>query len=397
MEMPAKQSSSLQQKLGLQLRSMRRDPLLVLWGLWILLDPIYVFNSGLPQPGDLLILLLAPLALARWNGRLSLRSAGAVRALVWFVGYAIASAILWSVLEGAWTIETKRGFAMAPIFYIFDAIVFLVVLVMYERYQVRFVTLTVRLILISVCFQFVMTFIYSRGGSLRMYGLFNSSNQLGYFAILTASILLLAQRASRMSTVWILVGQLCAAYLALLSASRAALISAALLMMAAVLDRLRAVLAIGLVAAFLIFVANPFESAIERSRTRIATDQHLGLLEERGYDRMVDHPEYLILGAGEGGYIRFKETSAIGSHELHSSAGTLVFCYGIVGTALFCVFLLRVMRGATMRRVLLLLPPAAYALSHQGLRFTMFWVLLALVVMLNDFDRRARSPAEVQR
>lgn len=379
------------QRLAEHLASLRREPLLAVWVLFLMFDPIYMFKSGLPQPADLLIVLMGPFVLTRWNGRLRARSLRVTRGLMMFMGYVLLSVLVWSLIYNTWTTDYKQGFLIAPLFYLFDVYVFLVILVMYERFGERFVWLTVRVILISVFVQVTMTFIYTRGGTLRTYGLFNTSNQLGYFSILTASIVLLGQRRLQLSSLQVMLGQFCCAYLALLSASRAALLSVAILGMVAIINRFRTILVLGAFAAFLAFVANPFEAAIERSRNRIENDQSLGFFEERGYDRLVNNPEYLVLGAGEGRYARFASTTAIGTHELHSSIGTLVFCYGVVGLSLFLAFLAKVVSGSGLRRTLLLLPPAAYGLTHQGLRFTMFWVLLAIVVMLNDLDERARA------
>jgi hypothetical protein len=51
-----------------EIASIKQDPMLILWTMYLLLDPIYVFRSGLPQPGDMLVIFLTPLALSRWNG-----------------------------------------------------------------------------------------------------------------------------------------------------------------------------------------------------------------------------------------------------------------------------------------------------------------------------------------
>lgn len=371
---------------------MRRDPALVLWSLFMLLDPVYIFKSGLPQPGDFFAILLLPFALSGWYapGRLSAQGARAVRALFWFVSYTVVSGLIWSMLEDGWALNLKHGFMMSSIYYVFDMIVFLAVLVMYEKYQHRFVRLTVNLVSISVLIQTLLTFVYTRESSLRSSGLFNTPNQLGYFAILTSSIVLLGQRKLHLSTAQVVIGQLCSCYLALLSASKAALVSVALLVMIAAVNRIKTLLATALLASFFLFIANPFESAIERSQQRITTDQSLGFFEERGYDRIVDHPEYLIFGSGEGKYIRYEFTSRIKAHELHSSIGTLIFCYGFVGTLIFFNFLWQVARGGPLRRFLLLIPPASYGLTHQGLRFTLLWIMLAVVVMLNDSDLKER-------
>jgi len=49
----------------------------------------------------------------------------------------------------------------------------------------------------------------------------------------------------------------------------------------------------------------------------------------RGYDRLFNYPENIVWGAGEGYYERFDEEI-----EFHSWPGTVLFCYGLIGTAL---------------------------------------------------------------
>ena len=68
----------------------------------------------------------------------------------------------------------------------------------------------------------------------------------------------------------------------------------------------------------------------------------------------------------------------------------LFFCYGVVGATLFLAFLARVVVGAGLQTALLLVPAAAYGLSHQGMRFTLLWVLLACVVAIKEARRQTR-------
>ena len=61
-----------------------RRPALVTWAIYLLVIPLYILPSGLPQPGDLLVLLVVPLALQHWNGKLGRDTRSTVRALMWF-------------------------------------------------------------------------------------------------------------------------------------------------------------------------------------------------------------------------------------------------------------------------------------------------------------------------
>jgi hypothetical protein len=89
-----------------------------------------------------------------------------------------------------------------------------------------------------------------------------------------------------------------------------------------------------------------------------------------------NHPEYLIFGAGEGGYNRFD--TFIEDHEMHSSFGTIVFCYGIPGTILFIMFVFSLLKKLPWYYVLYSLPLFSYGVTHMGLRFTIFWVALMM-------------------
>jgi hypothetical protein len=57
-----------------------------------------------------------------------------------------------------------------------------------------------------------------------------------------------------------------------------------------------------------------------------------------------------------------------------------------------------VVERGRLRFILLLLPASAYGLTHQGLRFTLLWVLLAMFIAIKDYERRmVPSPAPAPR
>lgn len=359
-----------------------RDPLLAMWGLYVVLFPIYVFPSGTPQPPALILLVLTPLLLRSWNGRLFPEGRRALGALLAFTLYVSVSALAWSAVSGTFTIGLRVGYLLSPTFYIHNAIVFLVAMVFAKQRGQAFIDVTVRAALIAAVAQVPLGLLFGHGSALRSSGTFNNPNQLGYFAVLSASIIVLGQHRARLSTLSATVGLVSCVYLALISASKAGMACTALVIAIATVSRLRTVLMAAAVAGLLLLLVDSIGHSIDRSIERVTTDESHGFIEERGYDRIVEHPEYLLFGAGEGGYIRFRETSAIGSHELHSSGGTLFFCYGVVGTALFLAFGYQVLRVARLRQMLIVLPAAAYGLSHQGMRVPLFWIFLALFVVL---------------
>jgi hypothetical protein len=185
-------------------------------------------------------------------------------------------------------------------------------------------------------------------------------------------------------------------YLALLSASRAAVGGIVILFALTVLSNPRYVLVAALAVFGLLAVGGPIAAALESTQQRMEANRYpqYTFFEERGYDRILSHKEYWFLGAGEGGTQRFAKSTAFGTPEIHSGYGTIFFCYGIVGSLMFLTYLWRVAAGAPLRSMLILLPMLAYMIAHQGLRTTSVWIFLALFVALKHLDRvRATAPA----
>jgi hypothetical protein len=367
------------------------DPTMFVWAMYVLLVPVYVIKSGLPQPGDWLILILVPLALARVNGALDASQRPSLRLLRWFLIYVALINVAWSAALGWWSFSGKHGFLLTPIIYIYNALIFWAVLMIHRRHGSQFLWFTGRLTLLSILSQVALAVLSINNATNRAELGFNNPNQLGYFALLAASILMVLHRRKYLSTIEVAIGLIGSSYLCLISASKAALGSIAILAIVGLIVRFRTMLFVSALFALTVLVANPVSEAIDNAVQRFENDQSYGFLEERGYDRIWDNPEYWVTGAGEGGLKRFEQDEAvIGDHEIHSSFGAVFFGYGILGLVLLCAFLYAVVRRTEPRMWLLLAPTMAYGVTHQGLRFTPFWVLLALVVVLRTDDLRAR-------
>lgn len=367
------------------------DPALLVWSLFVLLLPFYVFASGLPQPGDLLVIPLVLLVLGSWNGRLDRTLRRPITTLITFTLWVIVVDWGWAVLLGNFGLFGPDTFLLLPIYYVYNTLVFLVACVLYQRHGARFLWLTLHLVLLSVTVQAMASLVVHRGGGLRGIGFFNNPNQLGFFALVSASILALGKRRLGFGSVKTGIGLTVCLYLALMSASRAAVIGSGLLFALTMISNPRRIAVVGLVIAGLLAIGGPISSAIEDTQHRLTENRypHLNFFEERGYDRILANKQYWLLGAGEGGTSRFADTTAIGATEIHSSAGTIFFCYGIVGVVLVLIFLFRVAEGAPLRSIAILLPMLSYTIAHQGLRVTSVWILFGMFVSLTHLQRSA--------
>src|SRR5689334_1001305 len=174
-----------------------RDPRLLAWALFVLFFPFYVVPNGLPQPSAWMFILLMPSTILYWLSRDRRMTAGmrsALRALVRFIIYAFAVNAIWTLIVMKVGIDLKDSFTLSPFFYIFNGLLFFTILLLARRYGLYFLWLTTRCVILGVALEVVISFVLRGDHGLRSIGTFNEPNQLGYFALLSACILLLAQK-----------------------------------------------------------------------------------------------------------------------------------------------------------------------------------------------------------
>lgn len=112
--------------------------------------------------------------------------------------------------------------------------------------------------------------------------------------------------------------------------------------------------------------------------------------EGRGYDRIWLSPEHLFIGAGEGAFARFTNKSGDKGVEIHSTWGTILFSYGIVGLTLYTACLFLIFRPAPPAHWAYFATIALYGVTHQGLRFSMAWVFYGIVFGMAHYGPRTR-------
>lgn len=357
-----------------------RHPVLFVWACYVVLIPFYVVSGGLPQPGDALIVPLIPMALVGWNGRLPRDTLRAVRWLAWFTFWVVLVNLAWALILWKWGLSL-----LFPLYYIYNGLFFLSAVVLYQRFGDAFLRLTLYLVYLTVVFQCLASFVMiGTAGRSKLF--FSNPNQLGYYALLAGCIIALTHARLKISLVQSSVMLACCAYLALLSTSRSSVAGVLLLVALLTLSNPRVIVVTALLAGLLAVVETPATTSIDKLQSRVSEDRYVGrsFFEERGYDRIYNNPIHVVLGAGEGNPARFAETTMLGAAEIHSSIGTLIFSYGIIGCLLFAAYVRRMLRGVSFRTGLMLLPPALYSMAHQGLRFTMLWVMLALFAALKE-------------
>jgi hypothetical protein len=361
------------------------------------LSSFYVFPSGMPQPADFFILCWAILTLlmtvSTTSGRLVfLKGRGAVVIVAVFVAWTVIVSITNAL------VSEEPSIIFPPVFYIYNLLVFVSILLMpalfpesYRRILFSAIIACGAGLMLSMALNFEF-------GVYRNVGGFNNPNQLGFFSLLLGCCVVLVFDVRHVGVVMLTLLSVCTVGV-FGSASLSAMLGFILVLLAGIIKyrkilwsrNLAFVAIFGTLAASLNAEALVEQLQLQFERRLNVVDRKLeNTADVRGYTRIIEFPQYLLLGAGEGGRARF---GAGHSHEMHSTLGTVLFSYGIVGLGLFIAFILNCIRGAPFHVLVLLTAPFVYALTHMGLRTTMFWILLAMVALLAAPGReRLRYP-----
>lgn len=353
------------------------------WSIYMMIFPFYVFPAGSVQPSDMFIAVSIGGYMVMNGFSLNVFFSPIRNKFVNFLVYlCLVNFLLFLFMMG----KSSKGldWFIVNAFYIYNFLVFVFAFVLHQRYGREFLKATVYSLVLSGALQVILS-PFGNTEDLRPVLFFTNPNQLGYYALIGLTIILTLERSLKLPRSVIYVSFGIFTYFAMLSLSKATIGS--LLVLFGVYLITNGVFASGgifkvaglVLAGILVITATDFgEQFIENFTNRTDQEQPVGVTEweYRGYDRISNHPYYLVLGAGEGAYNRFD--TFIDKHEMHSSIGTIVFSYGIPGTILFISFVLSLIKGLRWQYVVYMLPLFAYGLTHMGLRFTYFWIALAM-------------------
>ncbi|MEM9469048.1 MAG: hypothetical protein AAF988_02690, partial [Pseudomonadota bacterium] len=353
------------------------------WILYLLLSPVYIFSKGLPQPADYLLFFCGFPALfvtmIRHRGPLS-------KVFLFGMLFAILTMAI-NLVHYSFLFNDRL--LRHSVYYIFNFSAFYYTLVMFRQSPETMNRLTYIAISAAIIFQFIYAPFFGGIEVLRNTGSFNNPNQLAYWCILSACILIILKRDQQFTPFDLLLfGMLF--FLQSLSLSKAGIIVSALLLPIIVflpnMPNYGKLLALVGIIGFIITQALEPDS-LQRRLTQIeqisavtARLDNIGSESDdsasgRGYDRIIKYPHFIIYGAGEGAFSRF----GIGAQELHSGLGTILFSYGITGFVFFMMFISAVFYKAPKQYYLLLGLVFLFGIPHQNIRFTYFWIFLGMV------------------
>jgi hypothetical protein len=360
---------------------------LILYGyaVFILLTPFYLWRSGLPQIADFFFILLLLYYLL--NRRLKVQTLGVTKSFL-ITGFLFASYVL--IVNLVWaqfSLETI-SFLHYSLFYIYNFLVAFLTISLFTDHGNKIIKVLFTATWSSLLLQLIIYLVGGRYYAYRSTTVFNNPNQLGYFALLSACIVLFASERIQISIFKVVSGLIFSLILILASVSRAAIFAffglVLFFMVSKGNKKFRKRFYIVFITIIILFtVIYNTTSMIQNSELIYQADRAIQRsfrtdpddeLTFRGYDRIANYPQYWVFGAGEGELMRFGST-----REFHSTMGNIQVSYGAVGTILFCLIIYFALKKDKFVHWYIIGAIMFYGLTHNGIRNSLLWILLALM------------------
>lgn len=219
----------------------------------------------------------------------------------------------------------------------------------------------------------------------RSTGSFNNPNQLGYFSVCLLSLIYLFYRQQKISYLIALAGFGISIFLSITSLSKAAMLANFTVVLLAIKPSFSkgslilwiAGISISLGIIGYLFSQGSFNEFMFIQRLENMAHENDSSIKERGYFAILEgNTLQIIFGLGQ------QEVFLIVGHEVHSTLGSTLNNYGIIGFFLFLsIFIIWARRlwisYGTVGLICIAAPPVLYGVTHNGIRFTIFWLLFA--------------------
>ncbi len=343
------------------------------------LSSLYLFPSGGPQ--------LTDIGLTGFVGVMLVMSLGDKHLKVSPFAICWAMMVLWVLLVClSWTLVLgATSFFRPALFFLFNFLVGMALLRFLSVYGERATGIISNGVAIALVIAGSQALLQLAMGVNRTTGSFNNPNQLAYFSLCGVVVLLMLDDFHPRMRLLGLAG-LAAGVLGILAASSLAAMGGGVLVLIgwamanarqikhfARLLVLFPLLLLGVLLANISSdgqVLRNLEARMDRAPSKVDS-----VYEERKFDRLTNFPEYAILGAGETERQRF---APYDGHEIHSSFVNMLFAYGLPGLGLFLLTIVIALRRAPLYVWAGVAGPLIYSTTHNGLRATLFWLVLVL-------------------
>lgn len=365
------------------LKNMKHLDLIFIF-LGFMLVPYYVFSSGSLQPAHILFLL----AYLFHKNKYNIDRVMMLRTSLFFC-YCLIVNLIYSIYY------VNFSFLIFPINLFYDLIVFfLIVDVLRFNKNLDIKNEFSKVILMIFAIQLLQWMLGFGNYNFfpRYNGFFNDPNQMAFFVLCCLAVALSNDRNKITNLIIVVLGF----WLIFITQSRSATIGLVFIFLSlfiyysSFLRKYLPVVFLGiiiLVYMFLNFYWNDVANIILNSDnfSRFKEVDVSTQSEDRGFDRILNYPEYLLFGAGQGYYERFNSNL-----EIHSTWIGFLFYYGVIGLFLFLNFIYKIFSNLNLYRKFLFLAPLFYSFSTFGARTVVFWIFLAVFYGLTKEDSHSK-------
>lgn len=338
------------------------------------MSQFYLWASGLPQFSHIFIAL----GLLFFIYRSTKVNVSDVKVFFIFICYVILVNLTWFMISGF-----EASYLVSIAYWIFNFLLFLLLVNLKNEHTAAFLRLILNFILLSYFLEILLWFLGFGKYSFqpRYNGFFNDPNQMAYWVLSTCAMYLYL---SNKKTNNIIIYSL-ALFLIMLTLSRSAILGFIFLTFGlifkqkgSILRKILLSLSSLVVATLIVLTLNSygvFDEVIARILQGVSEKDEQA--EGRGFDIVINFPEYLIFGAGQGNYSLYSPEG----NEIHSTWFGIFFYYGIFGLSLFLTFLYTIVRKLSFADKIIFLSPMLYGFTTYSARTTIFWFFVAVFIM----------------
>ena len=363
-----------------KLKKKKTDSLVLILSISFFMSQFYTWSSGTPQLSHILIALSFVIFFIR-NKTLTISP---VKILLVFIVYALINNLVWFFIN-----DFDDEYLNSIAYWVFNFLFYLLLVNLRQEQVKIFLEWLLKIILFSYIIAVLLWFLgFGRYDFYPRYNsFFNDPNQMAFWVLSTCSIYLYISDKKYKS--FIVYGL--AVFLILLTLSRSALLGFPFLTLALIAKQKGGVgkkilltissFMILSTVLFILYSQGIFDGIISRLIEGIAEKDKQA--EGRGFDILLDFPEHLIFGAGQGGYDIYSPTS----NEIHSTWFGILFYYGALGLFLFLFFLYKIYSKLSFAEKMLFLAPMIYGFTTYNARTTIFWFLVAIFFLKQRYSK----------
>lgn len=366
--------------------------------IYLLLKPFYIFKSGSMQPSDLFLVFAFIFLLILKKKELINKN---ISKNIKFLLFTICT----FAINGLYFIAyVKTKFLLSSLYFVFNFLAIILFSIIFE--DDKLTNNISKLLKIDILVQ-VLIFLLGLGrwyGRFRYMGTFNDPNQFGYFILMSYMFIYLIseKNGNKKGNILFL---LLSIFLIFECASTGMFLGINIFLLLQFLDIIRnftyfikcykyrivicTLILMPILVLFLIFnhdynfikpdkffMLSRIEGKVDKMSSTNASGD-VSLIQERGYDRFIYYPQYVLYGSGEGEYTRFELTYH--QDEIHATFPSILFYYGIIPTLILLSWIFDKIKDAKPRTLIPLIAALIESFTLLNQRQVLFWILILFI------------------